>query len=117
MERYCSSYLDRHGLYNDGFPCPGQTHCCEKSDGTKMCCPDMSENRVEHIVKQAPTSTLISQMITTKSKFYQDLESLTFNNVNSIKNRHQNQIENNKQYLSANGFARTPSNVSLLMSK
>ena len=38
MERYCSSYYDKHGLYNDGFPCPADKYCCQTDDGTKMCC-------------------------------------------------------------------------------
>lgn len=38
MERYCSSYYDKHGLYNDGFPCPADKYCCQKEDGMKMCC-------------------------------------------------------------------------------
>lgn len=38
LERYCSSYYDRHGLYNDGFPCPADKYCCQLDDGTKMCC-------------------------------------------------------------------------------
>ena len=38
MERYCSSYYDTHGLYNDGFPCPADKYCCQTDDGTKMCC-------------------------------------------------------------------------------
>jgi hypothetical protein len=38
IERYCSSYYDKHGLYNDGFPCPNDKYCCQTSDGTKMCC-------------------------------------------------------------------------------
>ena len=39
MERYCSSYYDKHGLYNDGFPCPGNKYCCQAPDGgSKMCC-------------------------------------------------------------------------------
>jgi hypothetical protein len=38
LERYCSSYYDRHGLYNDGFPCPTDKYCCQSADGAKMCC-------------------------------------------------------------------------------
>ena len=38
MERYCSSYYDKHGLYNDGFPCPADKYCCQGDDGAKMCC-------------------------------------------------------------------------------
>jgi hypothetical protein len=38
MERYCSSYYDRFGLYNDGFPCPDDKYCCENADGYKKCC-------------------------------------------------------------------------------
>ena len=38
LERYCSSYYDRFGLYNDGFPCPSDKYCCQNMDGTKMCC-------------------------------------------------------------------------------
>ncbi len=38
LERYCSSYYDRHGLYNDGFPCPADKYCCENEDGNKKCC-------------------------------------------------------------------------------
>ena len=40
MERYCSSYYDKHGLYNDGFPCPANKYCCQSPDGggSKMCC-------------------------------------------------------------------------------
>ena len=39
MERYCSSYYDKHGLYNDGFPCPANKYCCQSTDGgSKMCC-------------------------------------------------------------------------------
>lgn len=40
MERYCSSYYDKHGLYNDGFPCPANNYCCLSKDGSgsKMCC-------------------------------------------------------------------------------
>lgn len=39
MERYCSSYYDKHGLYNDGFPCPINKYCCQTPDGgSKMCC-------------------------------------------------------------------------------
>lgn len=39
QERYCSSYYDKHGLYNDGFPCPQDKYCCTNDDdGHKMCC-------------------------------------------------------------------------------
>lgn len=37
-EGYCSSYYDKHGLYNDGFPCPTGKYCCRSTDGIKMCC-------------------------------------------------------------------------------
>jgi hypothetical protein len=38
VERYCSSYYDKHGLYNDGFPCPDDKYCCQAQDGSKSCC-------------------------------------------------------------------------------
>jgi hypothetical protein len=38
MERYCSSYFDKDGLYNDGFPCPVDKYCCQTPQGVKMCC-------------------------------------------------------------------------------
>jgi hypothetical protein len=47
MERYCSSYYDKHGLYNDGFPCPANKYCCQAHDGgSKMCC-SVQENVAE----------------------------------------------------------------------
>ena len=84
MERYCSSYYDRHGLYNDGFPCPGKTYCCEKDDGHKMCCPEVTAtlNKNPHGVA---TSTIL-QRILQKDKqqgFYNHLDSLAFNTNNN----------------------------------
>ena len=38
QERYCISYYDKHGLYNDGFPCPEDKYCCQIADGSKLCC-------------------------------------------------------------------------------
>ncbi len=120
MERYCSSYVDRNGLYNDGFPCPGQTYCCEKDDGMKMCCQEVSADTiVEHVTKQAYTSPILSQLVTTKSnEFYHNLKK--FNNQIQKQSLGTNEeiIKNNEQYTqSSNGYIREPSSISLLMSK
>jgi hypothetical protein len=120
MERYCSSYLDRNGLYNDGFPCPGQTYCCEKEDGTKMCCQEVSDDTsVQQVTKQAYTSPILSQLATTKSNdFYENLKK--FNNEIQKQNLAtiENLNRNNEQYIqSSNGYIGAPSNISLLLSK
>jgi hypothetical protein len=47
QERYCSSYYDKHGLYNDGFPCPDDKYCCQTPDGSKACCDANSTNNAE----------------------------------------------------------------------
>ena len=47
LERYCSSYYDKHGLYNDGFPCPADKYCCQNDDGTKKCCSIEAEMKIE----------------------------------------------------------------------
>jgi hypothetical protein len=38
FEQYCSAYYDKHGLYNDGFPCPSDKYCCQNNEGMKYCC-------------------------------------------------------------------------------
>jgi hypothetical protein len=35
LEQYCSPYYDKHGLYNDGFPCPSEKYCCQTNEGAK----------------------------------------------------------------------------------
>lgn len=72
MERYCSSYYDRHGLYNDGFPCPGQTYCCEKDDGHKMCCSEDSlvldtPPHQQDELQSVASSTIIQQIMNNQS--------------------------------------------------
>ena len=56
LERYCSSYYDRHGLYNDGFPCPTDKYCCENADGNKKCCV------ISRQAAAPESSTLLSAM-------------------------------------------------------
>ena len=63
LERYCSSYYDKHGLYNDGFPCPEDTYCCQSSaDQTKMCC-SLSSLSTQTLTISSSTTRLIKQML------------------------------------------------------
>ena len=122
MERYCSSYLDRNGLYNDGFPCPGKTYCCEKEDGTKMCCAETANANVQKqlVTKPAYISPILSELVATtkSSSFYQNNLEQFNNRVGNLNTRFENVNNNNKEYLQpTDGFIRTPSNISLLMSK
>lgn len=72
LERYCSSYYDRHGLYNDGFPCPTDKYCCQNTDGTKMCC---SLNTLDRKLNNKHSNTLPSQTVS-------PLHSTLFNKLN-----------------------------------
>ena len=58
-ERYCSSYYDKHGLYNDGFPCPADKYCCQSSDGIKMCC-SLKQNANLNIHSSSKSSIIFS---------------------------------------------------------
>ncbi len=58
IEQYCSAYLDKYGSYNDGFPCPTDTYCCQNKDGLKHCC---SLNNIKNN-QLSSTSTLISKL-------------------------------------------------------
>ena len=59
MEKYCSAFYDKHGLYNDGFPCPSDKYCCQSSDGNKMCCPINADNN-NFYIKAPPTTSSYS---------------------------------------------------------
>jgi hypothetical protein len=78
MEHYCSSYYDRNGLYNDGFPCPGHTYCCDKEDGQKMCCAMADAVPEQNQQYSVTTSTILQQIMTSKAvdKFYGNRDNL-----------------------------------------
>ena len=44
LEQYCSAYYDKHGSYNDGFPCPSDKFCCQNKEGLKYCCSAVSSS-------------------------------------------------------------------------
>ncbi|RNA43021.1 hypothetical protein BpHYR1_008534 [Brachionus plicatilis] len=58
-ERYCSSYYDKHGLYNDGFPCPADKYCCQSADGIKMCC-SFKQNDNSFMPSSSKSSVILS---------------------------------------------------------
>jgi hypothetical protein len=65
QEQYCSSYYDKFGLYNDGFPCPDGTHCCKPNDdGIKICCPNNNSKTMPKLHQTSPHSS-ISYILTT----------------------------------------------------
>lgn len=77
QEKYCSSYYDKHGLYNDGFPCPVDKYCCQSADGNKMCCPilksfnekQQQQQQQPSIVHYPSSSTHSSHLLNTLSSF------------------------------------------------
>jgi hypothetical protein len=70
LEQYCSAYYDKHGSYNDGFPCPNDTYCCIKKDGLKDCCPLNIINKKQHHqqLSLVPTSSTILSKINNDHK-------------------------------------------------
>ena len=64
-EQYCSAYYDKHGSYNDGFPCPNDKYCCQNKDGgLKFCCSltSINKNRQQLLSSLAPSSTTVSKI-------------------------------------------------------
>ena len=97
QERYCSSYYDKHGLYNDGFPCPEDKYCCQTSDGSKMCCDINSvnnNNKNEEIenskkdLKEESTYSKKSEKFSAKSNKFLDNLSNHRQNNNQQQNSH-----------------------------
>lgn len=96
MERYCSSFYDRNGLYNDGFPCPKNKYCCQNQEGNKICC---SESIHSNEYAQNPTSTVLSYLASSSTKSIHILHEQKVLGKNKII---QSRIHNiNKQYLSS----------------
>ena len=94
MERYCSSFYDRNGLYNDGFPCPENKYCCQNQEGNKICC-SKSIHSIEYT--HTSTSTVLSYLAQslTKSMYTLNEQKMLRKNENI-----QSQVRNiNKQYI------------------
>lgn len=93
QERYCSSYYDRHGLYNDGFPCPEGKYCCQnEQDGTKSCCDIVKQTVKTHRPSgnrhlTATTKTILNT-ISTPHRLNSDYDTA----VNSASNSDQQSI-------------------------
>jgi hypothetical protein len=100
IESYCSSYYDKNGLYNDGFPCPIDKYCCQSSDGTKSCCKkkllsttfpvlklsqvelEKNKHQVIQVYELSTKSYSIIQILTNYTK-KNNSKSNTNNNMNS----------------------------------
>lgn len=126
QERYCSSYYDKHGLYNDGFPCPADKYCCQTADGTKMCCPlnqnldkenlysnDNYFNKLSNNIMpahQAHHLSTPSHILTTISS----INLIDFNRQKSINKQHTHQDSNTLVSTSSSSLS---SNFTFLISK
>lgn len=102
LERYCSSYYDKHGLYNDGFPCPMDKYCCQTSDGTKMCCSlsDMSNSK-----QTKPPQTTHSFIISTISNKILNKESYLDSFINRNSNHKYNSISDSSSSILNSSFS------------
>jgi len=105
LERYCSSYYDKQGLYNDGFPCPADKYCCQNADGMKMCC-SLNENKPSTSVAVELLKTTSSNILSTISNNQHAKSFIDMNINNNINNNHRN---NNK----ANLFNKPSSSISI----
>ena len=104
LERYCSSYYDRHGLYNDGFPCPSDKYCCQNEDGTKACCPITKQPNDSLFNKKYASSSLPSQTVSSQSNF----KSTLFNKLSPL---------DSSSTPSSNSFASSVSSWPFLVTK
>jgi hypothetical protein len=86
IERYCSSYYDKHGLYNDGFPCPNDKYCCQTSDGAKMCCDlnffTTTISKSNRLIEKSTKSNLILNTILNNGNEFNSNNK--FNKINSF---------------------------------
>jgi len=100
LERYCSSYYDKQGLYNDGFPCPADKYCCQNADGMKMCC-SLNENK-------SSTRAAVELLRTTSSNILS-----TISNNQHVKSFIDMNINNKNNINKANLFNKPSSSISI----
>ena len=139
QERYCSSYYDKHGLYNDGFPCPNDKYCCQTSEGTKMCCPlnQLQSNlnsklfqnsKFYHSSVSPQSSSSSSYLLTTLSNnfvvdYNKRINHLNNNNYkspsinNNNNNNNNNNLNNQNLLVSSNTLSSNSSLYTFLISK
>ncbi|CAF0766270.1 unnamed protein product [Brachionus calyciflorus] len=98
LERYCSSYYDRHGLYNDGFPCPTDKYCCQTPEGAKMCCSISTPNSFA----KAQSSTQSSILLSTISNEFINRQKSFFIDTNQHHNHHQITSQSSLNFLISN---------------
>jgi hypothetical protein len=114
IERYCSSYYDKHGLYNDGFPCPNDKYCCQTSDGAKMCCeiniPTKAIKSNRFIEKTTKSNIMLNTILNNDHEF-------NSNNNNNRINSFSNNIVSHLGTGSTNILYSTSSTLPILFSK